>query len=234
MILLARDQQIWITGQSTGPVNRGWTEDQIAIMFSFISHPQCLVRPVLPHRHKWLLLWPSFGRNSPIQSLLASDWQVWLILTHIHTEKSSWVLDSSISLALSRSPGTAQALTFFPCKFLQFWHHRAVSPVPNLWCLIPSWAKPVRAIILILAAAKCKNPLNHAVLFCYNGNLKLNTSNLFQPFYLCRGPIVRPDLWMVQLPGLYFIVGKGRRRKICLWEGLSEHCDDTNTSEVKV
>lgn len=164
-------------------------------MFSFISHLQCLLRAVLPHRHKWSLLcpshWKEFPNPVPIGIRVAS---LAYPYTHIHTEKSSWGTDNSNSLALSRKPGIAQAPAFFLTSFYSSDNiEQFLLCQRNTWSLIPSWARPVRAIILILPTAKCKNPVNHEILLCYNGNLKLNTSNLFQPFNLCSRPIVRPD-----------------------------------------
>lgn len=154
----------------------------------------------------------------------------------LHTEKSSWVMDNSKnSWALAWSPGIAQALSFFPASFYSSDNiEQFLLCQGNLWSLIPNWARPVRAIILVSATAKCKNPVNHEILSSTMGIWNLTPQISSNPFNLCSGPVVRPDLWMVQLPGLYFIVGKGRRRKRCLWEGSSEHSDDTNTSEIKV
>lgn len=156
-------------------------------MFSSVSHSWCLLRAVLPHTQK-----PLEGIPKP-----SSYWHQsgkFGISLHTHTEKSSWGMDNYNALALSRNPGIAQASTFFLTSFYSSDNtEQFLLSQRNLWSLIPSWAKPVRAIIFILPTAKCKNPVNHEILLCYNGNLKLNTSDLFQPFNLWSGPIVKPD-----------------------------------------
>lgn len=72
---------------------------------------------------------PAPGRNSPTQFLLASDWQVWLILTHREILLGHGQLQEFLSSRLK--PRHCSGFVLFPCKFLQFWQHRAVSPVPG-------------------------------------------------------------------------------------------------------
>lgn len=72
---------------------------------------------------------PAPAKNSPTQFLLASEWQVWHSLTHIHTENSSCVMDNSNSCSCQQKPRHCSGFDPFTPKFLQFWQHRAVSPV---------------------------------------------------------------------------------------------------------
>lgn len=130
---------------------------------------------------------PAPGRNSPTQFLLASDWQVWLILPYMHTQKSSWSQTTPVP-ELSAEAWTLLRLWPFSLQVSTVLTQR------NLWRLIPSWARPVRATILVLATAKCKNPVNHEVLFCYKGNLNLTPPISSKPLTCASGPVVRPDL----------------------------------------
>lgn len=136
MILLPRDcgsgaQAQWM---------QVWTEDQIAII-SFISHSWCLLRAVLPHRHKWLLLWPSpwkeFPNPVPVGIRLAS---LAYPCTHAHWE----ILLGHGKLQFLSSH---QKPRLWPFSLTSFYSSDTIEKFllsqRNLGGLTASWARPV-------------------------------------------------------------------------------------------
>lgn len=201
------------------------------MLFSFISHPRCLVTVMLPHTCKRLVLWLGHWKEFP-NSVPTGIRVVSLPFPHTHRD----VLSAHGRLRFLNSqqkPRHCSGFDLLPNKFLQF---------SQLWSsfscdresLAPSWARPGRTITLILPRDKCRNPVKHeipVVLQCECKNLTPQTCS--NPFTCAAGLIVEPDFWTVQFPGLHFIVRKGRVWERHLWERSSEHWDDLNTSEDK-
>lgn len=131
------------------------------IVLSLICHSRCLVTAILPHMQVTSsAIWPLEGVLRP-----SSYWHSsgeFSVSSHTNAQTASWVMDNFSSLTLSGNSGIFGLWPVFPASFYSSHNYGPVFPVTeNLLCLIPSWARPVRVLTLILPTGKHKNPVKH-------------------------------------------------------------------------